>query len=103
MALKSARRVVVIGAGLGGLAVAVRLLAAGFPVTLVERQPKVGGSAAQLREDGFTFDVGPSLITMPELLDDLFALAGVKARSRLHLRPLTPFYRISWSVPQTVE
>lgn len=87
---------VVVGAGLGGLAAAVRLLAAGFEVTVVEREPTLGGRAARIREQGFTFDVGPSLITMPELLDDLFRLAGTSTGAELRLRRLEPFYRIRW-------
>ncbi|MFZ0216487.1 MAG: phytoene desaturase family protein [Candidatus Dormiibacterota bacterium] len=91
------RRVAVVGAGLGGLAIAIRLLAAGFEVTVLEREPEPGGRAAQIRERGYTFDVGPSLITMPELLHDLFGIAGADLDATLPLRPLDPFYRIHWS------
>ena len=90
------RRAVVIGAGLGGLAVALRLLAAGLDVTVLERAPCLGGRAGRLRDGGFTFDLGPSLVTMPELLDDVLRLAGTTAAHELRLRPLDPFYRISW-------
>jgi phytoene desaturase len=89
-------RAVVIGAGLGGLAVALRLLAAGLEVTVVERAPGLGGRAVRLRDGGFTFDVGPSLLTMPQLLGDLLGLAGTTTARELRLRPLDPFYRISW-------
>ncbi|MGH2447804.1 MAG: phytoene desaturase family protein, partial [Chloroflexota bacterium] len=91
------RHVVVIGAGLGGLAVAIRLLAAGCRVTVLEANPEPGGRAGRIREGGFTFDTGPSLITMPELLDDLFALAGTRREDHIKLQPLDPFYRIRWS------
>jgi phytoene desaturase len=90
------RRVVVVGAGLGGLAAAIRLLASGFEVTVVERERSLGGRAAQIKERGFSFDVGPSLITMPELLDDLFRLAGTSTAAELRLLPIDPFYRIRW-------
>jgi phytoene desaturase len=89
-------RAVVIGAGLGGLAVALRLLAAGLHVTVVERAAAVGGRAGRLRDGGFTFDLGPSLLTMPELLDDILRLAGTSIARELRLRRLDPFYRISW-------
>jgi phytoene desaturase len=89
-------RVVVIGAGLGGLACALRLLSAGMEVTVVEAAPSPGGRAGQLREQGYTFDTGPSLITMPQLLDELFALAGTKTADQLRLHRLEPFYRIHW-------
>jgi phytoene desaturase len=92
----SAPRAVVIGAGLGGLACAVRLLAAGFAVTIVEQAPTPGGRAGHLCEAGYRFDLGPSLLTLPELLADLFAVAGSDLAAELRLRPLDPFYRISW-------
>lgn len=91
------RRAVVIGAGLGGLAAAVRLLAAGLDVTVLEAADTVGGRAGQIRQDGFTFDTGPSLITMPRLIDDLFTLAGERRERCLPLRSLDPFYRIDWA------
>jgi phytoene desaturase len=78
------------------LAAAVRLLAAGMHVTVLERQPAPGGRAGRIRDAGFTFDTGPSLITMPELLDELFSLAGTTTARQLRLHPLDPFYRIAW-------
>ena len=88
---------VVVGAGLGGLAAAIRLQAAGHRVTIVERQPQIGGRASQLRDAGYTWDTGPSLITMPWLLDELFGLAGTTTADQLTLRRLDPAYRIRWS------
>lgn len=69
-------RVIVVGAGLGGLAVAARLAAAGHRVTVYENAPTVGGKLGVLERDGFTFDTGPSLLTMPELLEQLFTDTG---------------------------
>lgn len=89
-------RVVVVGAGLGGLATALRLLAAGCEVTVLESQPGPGGRAGQIREQGFTFDTGPSLITMPQLLDELFQVAGTTTAAQLRMHRLEPFYRIRW-------
>jgi len=93
---RSGPRVVVIGSGLGGLAVAIRLLAAGMNVTVLEGQPAPGGRASRIRTGGFTFDTGPSLITMPDVLDDLFSVGGTTTAEQLRLRRLDPFYRISW-------
>jgi phytoene desaturase len=88
---------VVIGAGLGGLAAAIRLQAQGHHVTVVESQPALGGRASRLRDAGYTWDTGPSLITMPWLLDELYALAGTSTADQLTLRWLDPFYRIRWA------
>lgn len=68
--------VVVVGAGLGGLAAAARLAAAGHSVTVFEAAPEVGGKAGVFQRDGFSFDTGPSLLTLPGLLDDLFTGTG---------------------------
>lgn len=81
-------RVVVVGAGLGGLAAAARLAAQGHDVTTVERSDHVGGKLGVLRRDGFTFDTGPSLLTMPHVLDDLFAATGDPLSSVLDLQRL---------------
>lgn len=88
------RQAVVIGSGFGGLAAAIRLQAAGVRTTLVERRQQLGGRAGQLREAGYTFDTGPSLITAPDLLDDVFRTAGKRLRDYVSLVPLDPFYRV---------
>jgi phytoene desaturase len=87
-------RIVVVGAGVGGLAAAIRLQAQGHQVTLVEKRAQVGGRAAQLKAGGFTFDMGPSIITAPHLLRDLWSSAGGHLDHDVDLVPLTPFYRI---------
>lgn len=87
-------QVIVIGGGFGGLAAAIRLQAAGYAVTIVEAREKLGGRAYQLKEDGFTFDMGPTLITAPHLLEDLWATAGRSLKEDVPLVPLSPFYRI---------
>jgi phytoene desaturase len=91
------RRAVVIGAGLGGLACALRLQAQGLEVTVVDQCEAPGGRAAQLRDAGFTWDMGPSLITMPWVLEETFAAAGMDLHREVDLVPLDPFYRIHWS------
>ncbi|MDQ6637046.1 MAG: phytoene desaturase family protein [Candidatus Dormibacteraeota bacterium] len=90
------RRAVVIGAGLGGIACGIRLAARGLDVTVLEQEAVIGGRAAQIREAGYTFDVGPSLITMPWVLEELFTAAGQDLHQAVRLRPLDPFYRIAW-------
>jgi phytoene desaturase len=86
--------VVMVGAGLGGLAAAIRLQAAGHQVMLVEKRAQIGGRAAQLKAAGFTFDMGPSIITAPHLLHDLWSSAGARLDDDVDLVPLTPYYRI---------
>ncbi|MEZ4496911.1 MAG: phytoene desaturase family protein [Thermomicrobiales bacterium] len=88
------KHVIVIGAGFGGLATAIRLLARGFRVTLIEQRDQVGGRAYVYRDKGFTFDGGPTVITAPWLLDELFALAGRRREDYFTLVPVDPFYRI---------
>ncbi|HEX8101416.1 MAG TPA: phytoene desaturase family protein [Solirubrobacteraceae bacterium] len=90
-------RVVVIGAGLGGLGTALRLQGAGHEVTVVEQRARPGGRAYQLTDRGFTWDMGPSLITMPWVLEETFAAGGLDLHSELTLRRLDPLYRIFWS------
>ncbi|WP_239372547.1 MULTISPECIES: NAD(P)/FAD-dependent oxidoreductase [unclassified Frankia] len=86
-------RVVVVGAGVGGLATAARLAAAGHRVTICERASDVGGKLGRFSQDGFTFDTGPSLLTMPEVFADLFAATGAPLSDLLELRRLDPIAR----------
>ncbi len=88
---------VVIGAGLGGLAAAIRLGARGYRVTVVDRLDTPGGRATVLKQDGFTFDRGPTLITAPQLLEELWALCGKRMADHVTLKPLDPFYRIAFA------
>ena len=71
-----ARRVAVIGSGFGGLALAIRTQAAGVPTVLFEARDRPGGRAYVYQQDGFTFDAGPTVITAPGCIEELFALAG---------------------------
>lgn len=88
------RRAIVIGSGFGGLSLAIRLQASGFEVTLFEKRERVGGRAYQMVEDGFTFDMGPSLITAPDIIESVFHSAGRRLQDYIDLLPLDPFYRI---------
>lgn len=91
---RDVRTAVVIGGGFGGLALAIRLQAAGVQVTLVEKREKLGGRAYQLVDQGYTFDMGPSLITAPAIIDGVFEAAGRRLVDYIDLIPLDPFYRI---------
>ena len=84
------RKAVVVGGGLGGLAVGVRLRAAGWHVTICEAGPTFGGKMNTWSKDGFTFDTGPSLITMPWVFRDTFAAAGERLEDHVELVPLDP-------------
>ena len=86
-------KIVVIGAGVGGLAVAARLSAAGHRVTVCEQADSVGGKLGQLDRDGFRFDTGPSLLTLPHVFADLFAATGAPLADVLDLVELDPIVR----------
>jgi len=90
----AASRAIVIGSGLGGLGAAIRLQAAGLSVTLVESRDQLGGRASQLRDSGYTFDLGPTIITAPHLLENLWATAGRNVHDDVNLVPLLPYYQI---------
>jgi phytoene desaturase len=85
---------VIIGSGFGGLASAIRLQALGVQVTLIEQREQPGGRAYRLQEAGYTFDMGPSLITAPDIIDSIFQAAGTSLKKELELLPLNPYYRI---------
>lgn len=85
---------IVIGSGFGGLAAAVRLGARGYRVTVLEKLDAPGGRAYVYRQDGFTFDAGPTVITAPFLLEELWALCGKRMADDIDLRPVSPYYRI---------
>lgn len=93
-ARQPAAHAVVIGAGFGGLAAAVRLGARGYRVTVVDKLDAPGGRAYVHKQDGFTFDAGPTVITAPFLLEELWALCGRRMRDDIDMRPVSPFYRI---------
>lgn len=87
-------RVVVIGSGFGGLAAALRLRAQGHEVTIVEKLDKPGGRAYVFERDGFRFDAGPTVITAPWLIHELFELFGKRSDDYVRIVPVHPFYRI---------
>src|SRR3712207_3564796 len=86
-------RVVVVGAGLGGLSCALHLAGAGRAVTVVEREPHPGGRAGRLSLDGYEFDTGPTVLTMPDLIAGALAAVGEESGDWLDLVKLDPAYR----------
>ena len=89
-------RAAVVGSGFGGLAVAIRLQQAGFRTTLFEARDRPGGRAYVYRQDGFTFDGGPTVITAPHLFEELFEESGRRLGEYVGLLPVEPFYRLFW-------
>ena len=87
-------RAAVIGSGFGGLAAAIRLQAAGVPTTIFEKRERIGGRAYQHVENGYVFDMGPSLITAPQVINSVFQAGGGELTDYVDLLPLDPFYRI---------
>lgn len=88
---------VVVGSGFGGLAAAIRLGARGYRVTVLERLAQAGGRARVHRLDGFTFDAGPTIVTAPQLFEELWQLAGRQLADDVTLVPMDPFYRIRFA------
>ena len=85
--------VVIVGAGLAGLSAALRLAGAGRKVTVVERESVPGGRSGLLKKDGYSFDTGPTVLTMPSLINDAFNCVGEEMKDWLELAPLSPLYR----------
>jgi phytoene desaturase len=96
-------RVVVVGAGLGGLAAAIRLAAAGREVTVLEREAVPGGRAGRLSLEGYEFDTGPTVLTMPELLADLLGCVGEELGDWVTLSRLDPAYRAHFPDGSTLD
>ena len=87
----------VVGSGLGGLAAAIRLKAKGYDVDIYEALDQPGGRASVFKKDGYTFDAGPTVITAPYLVAELFELAGKDMRDYIEMIPVDPFYRVVYS------
>jgi phytoene desaturase len=90
------RTAAVIGAGFGGIALAIRLQSAGVRTVLFEARDKPGGRAYVYEDKGFIFDAGPTVITDPSGIEELFALSGRRLADYVELMPISPFYRLSW-------
>jgi phytoene desaturase len=87
---------IVIGAGFGGLALAIRLQSAGIQTTLIEARDKPGGRGYHWNRQGFVFDAGPTVVTDPPCLEELWALSGQELKDDVDLMPVKPFYRLNW-------
>jgi hypothetical protein len=96
-------RVVVVGGGLGGLAAACTLAARGYAVTLCDKNAWVGGKAAVLAEQGFRFDMGPTILTIPGVLKRIYAEAGLEMEKHLDLVPLDPQWRSFFDDGSTLD
>jgi phytoene desaturase len=96
-AVSSKPPALVIGSGFGGLGAAIRLQARGFDTTILEMRDKPGGRAYVFEDKGFIYDAGPTIITAPFLIDELFELAGKRTEDYVKIVPVTPFYRIFFS------
>lgn len=90
----SMKTVNIIGSGFGGLSLAIRLQSQGYKVQIFEKNAMVGGHAYQIKEKGYTFDMGPSLITAPEIIQRVFTSAGKDINDYLDMHYLDPFYRV---------
>ncbi|MEZ5249778.1 MAG: NAD(P)-binding protein [Ilumatobacteraceae bacterium] len=101
--MAGARQVVVVGGGVGGLATAIRLRVRGHDVTVHERHAVPGGKVAVLERDGFLFDVGPSLVTLPHVYDELFRVAGTTLADEVDLVRLDPQFRYRWPSGRSLD
>ena len=96
-AIGSDKTAAVIGSGFGGLAAAIRLQSAGIKTVLYEARDKPGGRAYVYHDDGYTFDAGPTVVTAPHTLEELFELTDRKLENYIELMEVSPMYRLIWS------
>ena len=87
------KKIIVIGSGFGGLSIASRLSSKGFNTTLIEKQPDLGGRARTFLHEGYKYDAGPTVITAPYLIDELFSIHSEKLSDYVNLLPVKPWYR----------
>ena len=94
---KSYKTAIIVGAGFGGIATALRLRRLGYEVTIIDNNSRAGGRAQVYEIDGFKFDAGPTVITAPFLFDELFALFGKDRKDYVEFLPVEPWYRFEFS------
>ena len=87
------KNIIVIGAGLGGLSAALSLRQAGYNVEIFERNAQIGGKLNLHQEDGYTFDLGPSILTLPHIFERLFTRSGRRMSDYFTIRPIRPHWR----------
>ncbi len=97
------KQAIVIGSGFGGIASALRLRAKGYAVKVIDRAPMLGGRAQVFTRNGYKHDAGPTVITAPFLLEELFSLYQEKLEDHIKLVPLTPWYRFYFSDKTTFD
>lgn len=90
------KKIAIIGAGTAGLASAIRLKALGYDVTIYEKNEKVGGRMYQIKEDGFTFDVGPTIVMMPDIYKEVFKVSGVDYKDYIDMVRVDPMFEIKY-------
>src|SRR5512139_3561539 len=88
------KRVLIIGAGPGGLATAMSLAKAGLEVTVVEKEPHVGGRTSAIEGDGYRFDLGPTFFLYPQILEEIFSAVGRDMHHEVPMKKLEPQYRL---------
>jgi len=88
------KKIIVVGAGVSGLAAAVRLQKLGYDVTLYEKEGQPGGKMNQIKENGFTFDVGPTIVMMPEIYREVFEFAGVDPNDYIPMEKVDPMLQL---------
>lgn len=103
MGSETSKRVAVVGAGLGGLSVAISLAQRGFTVEVFEKNDRIGGKLNTLTLDGYVFDLGPSILTLPQFFEPLFASPGKSMKDYVPLRALRPHWRCFFEDGQTVD
>lgn len=101
--MKTKQNAIVVGAGFGGLAAALRLCKKGYEVTVLEAGDQAGGRARVFNRDGFTFDAGPTVITAPYLIDELFGLFNKDPKNYYELLPVDPFYKVLFHDGETFD
>lgn len=94
-------KVIIIGAGTAGLAAGIRLQNNGYDVEIFEKNPKIGGKMYQIQEKGFKFDVGPTIVMMPEIYKEVFQQAGKNPDNYIPMKKLNPIYSIQFSKEET--
>ena len=96
-------RAIVIGAGLGGLSAAMRLGAKGYAVTVLDKLDRPGGRGSSITQDGHRFDLGPTIVTVPQVFESLWADCGRDFHQDVDLRPVEPFYEVRWPDGSTFQ
>ena len=87
------KKVIVIGSGLGGLSAGISLAQEGYEVVIHEKNDKIGGKLNVLKQQGYTFDLGPSILTLPHIFERLFERSGKRMKDYIPIRPLRPHWR----------